>query len=158
MPVCIMLAHSTHTARRGDLCQTTQATAEAVGALADLTRRWLSDMVRVDAQRRADIVLATYEALSNCADHAYRDHAARGTMTLRVSHDGGEGIVRICITDEGRWIDPTILATSRGRGVILMRALADDFTIDGRDDGTTVCLHFHDCPRAGLDHDGDDTP
>ncbi|WP_372512680.1 ATP-binding protein [Mycobacterium yunnanensis] len=53
-----------------------------------------------------------------------------------------------CITDHGRWVDPTAIVTSRGRGIMLMRAVADDLTIDGRDDGTTVCLHFHRCPAA----------
>jgi serine/threonine-protein kinase RsbW len=147
-----MTAHSTHTARTGDLSETVPATAQAVTKLTELARRWVSAAVDVDAERHADIALVTYEALANCAEHAYRDHNHPGTMTLRVSHDPTQATVRICITDHGRWIDPTTLSTrltnSRGRGLMLMRALTDDLTIDGRDDGTTVCLHFAHCPAT----------
>ncbi len=136
--------HPRHEIGDADFTITVQAVPAPVS---DLTRRvgqWL-DEIRVDAQRQSDIVLATYEALANCADHAYRDCPGTGEMTLEVTLD--DETVRVCVTDGGRWVDPeTQLPTStRGRGLRLMQALCDDFTVNGTDDGTTVCLHFQEC-------------
>lgn len=112
-------------------------------------RRWLNDTVHVDDERVADIVLASYEALSNCAEHAYNDVSADGAvMTMDVSHDATEETVQVCVTDRGRWIQPDCGTTNavRGRGLILMHALADKCTVQARRDGTTLCLRFHRCP------------
>ena len=49
--------------------------------------------------------------------------------------------------DHGHWMEPeTVVNNARGRGILLMRALADECTIDGGEDGTTVCLRFYGCP------------
>jgi serine/threonine-protein kinase RsbW len=113
-------------------------------------RRWLNDTVDLDAERVADIVLASYEALSNCAEHAYKDDvSANGAvMTLDVSHDPIEETVQVCVTDRGSWIepDPGTVNAVRGRGLILMHRLADKCTVQARCDGTTLCLRFHRCP------------
>lgn len=96
-------------------------------------------------------MLATDEALSNCVEHAYRAHPAAGGMVLQVSYDSADSIVKVCVTDQGRWIepDPAALNSVRGRGIMLMNALADACTVEGQTHGTTVCLHFHDCPAVG---------
>jgi serine/threonine-protein kinase RsbW len=113
-------------------------------------RRWLDDTVYVDAERGADIILASYEALSNCAEHAYsNDVSANGAvMTMDVSHDATEETVEVCVTDRGSWIQPDPSSTNavRGRGLILMHRLADKCTVQAGSDGTTLCLHFHRCP------------
>jgi serine/threonine-protein kinase RsbW len=113
-------------------------------------RRWLSDTVHVDAGRVADIVLASYEALSNCAEHAYSNDvsAEAAVMTMDASHDPTEETVQVCVTDRGTWIqpDPSTINAVRGRGLILMHRLADKCTVQARSDGTTLCLHFHRCP------------
>ncbi len=113
-------------------------------------RRWLNDTVHVDAERAADIVLASYEALSNCAEHAYsNDVSADGAvMTMEVSHDPTDETVEVCVSDRGSWIqpEPGAINAVRGRGLILMHRLADKCTVQGRSDGTTLCLHFHRCP------------
>ena len=109
---------------------------------------WLHGAIAVSEERRADILLATDEALSNCADHAYRAQGEPGPMTLEMTPDSGQ-ILRVCVTDHGEWQEPVPRATPtslRGRGIRLMRGLCDDVSIDGRPDGTTVCLLFRDCP------------
>ena len=109
---------------------------------------WLHGAIAVSEERRADILLATDEALSNCADHAYRAQGEPGSMTLEMTPDSGR-ILRVCVTDHGVWQEPAPRATPtslRGRGIRLMRGLCDDVSIDGRPDGTTVCLLFRDCP------------
>ncbi|BDB41803.1 MULTISPECIES: ATP-binding protein [Mycobacterium] len=111
---------------------------------------WLNLHLELDEDRAADILLATDEALSNCADHAYRVVGQVGSMTLRITYRPATTQLGIYISDHGRWIEPSNTAPApnavRGRGILLMRALADKCTIDGRPDGTTVCLRFDDCP------------
>jgi serine/threonine-protein kinase RsbW len=113
-------------------------------------RRWLDNTVQLDADRGTDIVLAAYEALANCAEHAYRRHVFTedGLMTLKMRHDPAEETVHICVTDHGSWIEPDLAALNarRGRGLILMHGLADECSLQGRSDGTAVCLRFHGCP------------
>jgi serine/threonine-protein kinase RsbW len=113
-------------------------------------RRWLNDTVSINVQQVADVVLASYEALSNCAEHAYCSHgsASGGLMTLDIRNDRKQQTVQICVSDQGRWIEPSPAANNagRGRGLILMRGLADDCTVQRGNEGTTVCLHFHRCP------------
>ena len=139
--------HPRHELGDADFTVTVQATPAAVSDLTRRVGRWL-DAVPVDTQRHSDIVLAAYEALANCADHAYRDCEVTGAMTLEVTLD--EETVRVCVTDGGRWVDPQTQqpTNTRGRGLRLMQALCDDFTVNGTDDGTTVCLHFQQCLTA----------
>ncbi|BBZ25910.1 hypothetical protein MMAD_02050 [Mycolicibacterium madagascariense] len=114
---------------------------------------WLNATVAVGEERFADITLAVDEALSNCVDHAYRDRSA-GTMVLELSYDENHAVVQIQVTDEGSWQEPKSMRVSdfRGRGVLLMTALADECSVDGHDNGTTVRLVFRDCPPQGASH------
>lgn len=136
--------HPRHELGDADFTTTVQATPAAVSALTQRIGQWLREAA-VDAERQSDIVLATYEALANCADHAYRDSPGEGSMTLEASLD--EDTVRVCVTDGGRWVDPQTQhqTDTRGRGLRLMQALCDDCTVNGTAEGTTVCLHFHQC-------------
>jgi serine/threonine-protein kinase RsbW len=126
------------------------ADARTVSAFRRGFGEWLNHHLELDDERAADIVLATDEALANCADHAYRvvDHA--GSMTLQIAYHPITTELRVCVSDRGHWVEPNPEARNaecgRGRGIVLMRAVADACTIDGRDDGTTVCLRFYDCP------------
>jgi anti-sigma regulatory factor (Ser/Thr protein kinase) len=108
---------------------------------------WLDRHLELGEERVADIVLATDEAMSNCADHAYRvvDHV--GTMTLQIAYYPGSTELEVVVIDHGRWLEPHFeVSNVRGRGILLMRALADDCSIDGGSEGTTVCLRFYGCP------------
>jgi serine/threonine-protein kinase RsbW len=124
------------------------ADAATVANFRGLVRNWLDSTVNLDAQRVGDIVLAIDEALTNCTEHAYVDQQTVAVMTLTIAYDRAEATVQICVTDQGRWIepDPAAINAIRGRGIILMHALADHCTITNDMDGTTVCLHFHHCP------------
>jgi serine/threonine-protein kinase RsbW len=124
------------------------ADAETVAAFRGLVRDWLNSTVHLDDERVSDIILATDEALANCAEHAYRGQHTTGVMTLNMSYAHPESAVKVRITDQGRWIEPDPAANNalRGRGLILMRALADDCTVKGHRGGTSVCLGFHGCP------------
>lgn len=120
--------------------------ATAVGA-ADLRRRvgvWLDDC-GVSAVQTSDVLMGVNEALANCVDHAYSHDRSPGTMTVRADFEPSDMRVSVCITDHGTWRQPGPhrLKDRRGRGVALMHALADHCTINGRRDGTTVCLDYH---------------
>ncbi len=126
------------------------ADAETVAEFREHVRAWLNSTVQLDAERASDIVLATDEALANCAEHAYRGQQTTGVMTLYMSYAHPESAVKVRVTDQGRWIEPDSAAARslRGRGLVLMRALADDCTVKGHRDGTSVCLRFHGCPAS----------
>jgi serine/threonine-protein kinase RsbW len=117
-------------------------------------RRWIDDFVHVDAQRKADIVLAIDEALSNCVDHAYRDPGSPGMMTLEIAYNAQTETVKACVTDHGTWIEPASRTSTsvRGKGLLLMRALSDEVTVNSTAEGTTICLCFANIgPGLGID-------
>ncbi|RUP04996.1 MAG: ATP-binding protein [Mycobacterium sp.] len=132
-----------------ELCHTHTGIADA-GTVATFRRsfsEWLDRHLELGEERAADIVLATDEAMSNCADHAYRVVGRVGAMTLQISYYPATTELKVCVVDHGRWLEPDFDASSmRGRGIVLMRALADDCAIDGGSDGTSVCLRFYGCP------------
>ncbi|MGU3654611.1 ATP-binding protein [Mycolicibacterium sp. A43C] len=137
-------------AQSGDADLVVTATAEPTAAseLSAAVRAWLTRRVSVDTGRIADIVLAAYEALANCADHAYQGEQAAGVMSIEARHDSDARTVQLCVVDRGHWLDPCSGPENpaRGRGLNLMRALCDDLTVDGTADGTRVCLQFERCP------------
>ncbi len=96
-------------------------------------RAWLS---RYGFEAAAsDIVLAVSEALNNAIEHAYREVV--GTVRLRVAAD--ENLLRIEISDRGRWFDSEP-NDERGRGILLMNSLMDSVQIESNGSGTTVTL------------------
>ncbi|AMO05295.1 MULTISPECIES: ATP-binding protein [Mycobacteriaceae] len=145
-----MSASSHPAAQSGDADLVVTATAEPTAAseLSAAVRAWLTRRVSVDTGRIADIVLAAYEALANCADHAYRGEEATGVMSIEARHDTDARTVRLCVVDRGHWLDPRSGPENpaRGRGLKLMRALCDDLTVHGTAHGTRVCLQFEHCP------------
>ena len=86
--------------------------------------------------------LATYEALSNVAAHAYPGDAP-GTLDLWARYEPEQHHLEVTVTDRGHWVpppeDPGPLG---GRGIPLMRSLAEHADIEPGDRGTTVHLHW----------------
>lgn len=105
---------------------------------------WIADTLDVDDVRRSDMLLTVAEALANAAEHAYSSSADAGEMNVAIAYDDADTGIVIQISDRGTWLKhasgPT--DTSRGRGLLLMRALADDVTLDSNPEGTRVQLHF----------------
>jgi serine/threonine-protein kinase RsbW len=125
----------------------TNADGNVVAGLRQALREWLASSVDISAERVCDIVLATDEALTNASEHAYRDFAGSGALTLELSYDAPAATIEIQVTDQGHWREPapTPITATRGRGLILMKKLADACTVDGRVDGTSVSLLFYRC-------------
>ena len=99
---------------------------------------WLRS-VGVPESLTADIVLVVNEALSNSAEHAYRGRTP-GTMRLEAALVDGH--IKITVADSGSWKTPPADPGTRGRGILLMRALSEHVDVDGTADGTTVVLRF----------------
>ena len=120
-----------------------EATAANAAQLRDQFGTWLREQ-GVDMSQTNEILLAVNEALANCVDHAYAGHDSVGTMAVRADFQPSAGCLSLCVTDHGRWMQPGPHRSDsrRGRGVALMHAMADHCTINGRNDGTTVCLDY----------------
>ncbi len=103
---------------------------------------WLREYGDLDRVRFSDVVLAVNEALANTAEFAYLQKGGVGTIDVEAVRDNGT--LTVTIADQGHWREstPATQSRTRGRGIPLMRALADDLTIDSSALGTTVCLRF----------------
>lgn len=86
------------------------------------------------AERIDDMLLVAGEALANAVEHAYFARAV-GTVEVRLEHRPDQ--LRLVVADHGGWRIPQAPG-QRGRGVSIMRALADELVIEQRPDGTTV--------------------
>lgn len=89
-----------------------------------------------------DLVLASYEAFANSAEHAYRD----GVGDIQLTAERTDDQIIITITDHGQWLAPST-ASHRGQGLRLMHELADGVHVTHNNNapGTTVRL----CWRLG---------
>jgi PAS domain S-box-containing protein len=87
----------------------------------------------------ADIVLAVNEACANGIEHAYRGHEP-GKVRVEAENDGAR--VRIRVIDTGSWKAVPANPGSRGRGLLLIRAVSDWLELDCTSPGTTVDMSF----------------
>jgi serine phosphatase RsbU (regulator of sigma subunit)/anti-sigma regulatory factor (Ser/Thr protein kinase) len=101
--------------------------------LRQLLRRWASQF-GADHETIEDLVLAVGEAASNAIEHA--SAASPGGFVVTAQRDNGSVVVEV--RDFGQWHEPRV--GHDGRGIALMRAIADDITIQRDDDGTSVRL------------------
>ncbi|CQD19848.1 ATP-binding protein [Mycolicibacterium farcinogenes] len=105
---------------------------------------WLRRSFTLAPDQASDIVLAVHEALANAAEFAYITSAQRGVMHLRADYRDPSTLT-VTIADEGRWRirDPdTEQDPARGRGISLMRALADRAVVESAPAGTQVRLQW----------------
>lgn len=94
-----------------------------------------------------DLVLATYEAIANAAEHAYADHT-NTAGPIRLHAHRYHNCVTVTVTDEGTWRIPTGQGF-RSRGLALIRLLVPDVHIGPNHTGTTVHLRMW-LPTSGL--------
>jgi serine/threonine-protein kinase RsbW len=106
---------------------------------------WLGRYFTIDATKAGDMVLAVNEALANAAEYAYLTLGRPGTMHVRALYDGSAATLSVTVTDEGAWRStyPAATGSRGGRGIPLMRALADRATVDSSPAGTTVRLEWN---------------
>jgi anti-sigma regulatory factor (Ser/Thr protein kinase) len=98
-------------------------------------RRWL-ERAEVDAEQTQDVLIAVGEAVANAIEHGHRDDPG-GTVSLRAI--ALVDCVQLTVVDTGVWKTPRPdVDISRGRGVMLMKALMQDVSIHPDAAGTTV--------------------
>jgi serine phosphatase RsbU (regulator of sigma subunit)/CheY-like chemotaxis protein/anti-sigma regulatory factor (Ser/Thr protein kinase) len=96
-------------------------------------RGWLrAGLPDLDPAVAGDLELVWSEACTNVVRHAY----GPGDATFEATAALQAGTITLEVRDSGGWRPPR--GDHGGRGIMLMRALTDDVTIDRRDDGTTV--------------------
>jgi anti-sigma regulatory factor (Ser/Thr protein kinase) len=115
-------------------------------------RRRLANWARstgLSSAAAGDLVLASYEALANSAEHAYPGRLGYIQLTAQRTDDH----VIITVTDHGRWLSPAAPG-NRGRGLFLIHQLADEvhLAVDEDHSGTTISLRWRlSAPTLG-DH------
>lgn len=116
----------------------------AAGHVRNQFAAWLRRRVELDETRFSDVLLAVNEALANAAEFAYLKNDGVGTIDVEAVQNRDNSTLSVTITDQGCWRepDPSTRGRTRGRGIPLMRALADELAIDTSKLGTTVCLRF----------------
>lgn len=131
------------------------ADAYAVGQARSEFDAWLHAHFTLSDACRVDLTLAVNEAVSNAAEHAYfGSPCGASSFDVDANYDTARDSLIVVVEDRGRWRFPdpaTGPLSVRGRGVELMRALADEVTIDTTSAGTCVrltWLHMHDLPET----------
>jgi anti-sigma regulatory factor (Ser/Thr protein kinase) len=122
------------------------ADARTASQTRDEFARWLEGAIDLAPDRAGDLALATYEALANCAEFAYLSKGLTGTMDIRAAFDPDSSALSVIVSDRGLWrtAAPTPGDRSRGRGIAIMTAMADNASIQTSMGGTTVRLTWTD--------------
>jgi anti-sigma regulatory factor (Ser/Thr protein kinase) len=99
---------------------------------------WLTDL-GVGREARDAMLLGVGEAMANAVDHGSADP----DDVVRIEAAVRDGELLISVSDSGSW-QPGIdgFFAGRGRGHLLMRALAEDVNVDTDQHGTIVTLRF----------------
>ncbi len=108
---------------------------------------WLKRYFALDPTKASDVLLAVNEALANAAEFAYATVAKPGAMRLLADYDGDSAVLSVTVADDGIWRIADREKT-RGRGIPLMRALADRATFDSTPAGTRVRLEWNQVAAA----------
>ncbi|WP_197381510.1 ATP-binding protein [Mycolicibacterium mengxianglii] len=130
-----------------------------VARLREELEQWLRRHFALDALRLNDLVLAVNEALANVAEFAYRHADEPGPVDLRADYEKSGSVLTITVADRGTWRDSSEREPkrTRGRGIPLMEALADEVGIDAAGHGTTVLMRFCNLALSGV-RSGDEVP
>ena len=124
----------------GELHFRVPAVAGRLAGLRHALAVWAARIGLSDEDSEA-LVLASYEAMANTVEHAYRDQT-QGLLDLRGEVDDELGRVVITVTDYGRWRPPQPSGGLRGRGLPLIQGLTSTSTITPTTAGTTVTMFW----------------
>lgn len=104
---------------------------------------WLETHFSLDSDRFSDVLLAVNEAIANAAEFAYSETPDNGTVDVSAAYDSESATLSVTVDDRGRWrqkVPAPHQQQLRGRGIPLMRALADEVAIDRTPRGTHVTM------------------
>lgn len=100
-------------------------------------REWLAE-AGVDAESKADVLLAVGEATANATEHAVGAAAHDVRLTVTAAFTGN--LLQLSVSDDGRWKPPAASQGHRGHGIALMNALVDSVELTTDTGGTTVTM------------------
>ncbi len=98
------------------------------------TRSWLGRYGVDDEGRVGEILVAVNELAANALEHAYGP--SEGTVEVTAVAHNGIGVFEV--TDRGRWRQPALGSTHRGRGLRIVTDLTDEFSLDRSLSGTVA--------------------
>ncbi|MCB8912477.1 ATP-binding protein [Rhodococcus rhodochrous] len=98
-----------------------RAEPSEIAALRRLLRQWTITL-GVGSEQEQAVVLATYEALANAVEHAYRPGDTSATIDLDAVHTPEENRLVVEVSDRGCWRRETT-SGSRGHGLALIQKL-----------------------------------
>lgn len=130
--VCVLTVHRLPTVSLYRHALT--ADPSELAGLRESLRTWLGGLGVVDEESERSTVLAVSEAAANAIEHGYECDGV-GTVIVTARLDGDDRL-EITVRDEGGWRDRDS-EPDRGRGLVIMRAIVDEFSI-ARDNGGTV--------------------
>jgi serine/threonine-protein kinase RsbW len=130
-------------------CSQNPADANTVARARTAFTGWLHQHCPLTTTTAHDVLLAVNEALANAVEHAYA--GTSGNVDLTVRYDVGRDVLTATVEDYGHWRPPDNTVdprhSRRGRGLVLMRALAEDTAIESTERGTRVSLTWHHLSR-----------
>ncbi|RCW39953.1 anti-sigma regulatory factor (Ser/Thr protein kinase) [Halopolyspora algeriensis] len=112
------------------------ASADRLPALRRALMDWATQ-AGLSADNVEALGLSSYEAMANVVEHAYTD--GDGVLDLTAVCLPAENRVRVTVADRGEWTVPPARPDMRnGRGLPLIRRLADESEVVAGSVGTTV--------------------
>ncbi|MEV6823752.1 SpoIIE family protein phosphatase [Amycolatopsis sp. NPDC051102] len=112
----------------------TTADTTLLRTVRDDLARW-SAQVGLSRELHDDLNLAVGEAVANSVEHAFP--GARGEATCTVTRTAA-GQLDVVVHDNGTWRPEPADNGHRGRGIAIITALSERFSLDHDDHGTTV--------------------
>lgn len=99
-----------------------------------------ADRVGMSAEQIEVLALASYEALANATAHAYSN--GEGVLEVHATYLPERAQAQVTVTDSGRWRPPSTEWGLGGRGLVLIRNLAEHAEVSTDATGTTVRMHW----------------
>lgn len=124
----------------GDLHFRVPAVPSRLAGLRHALAEWATRVGLAEEDTEA-LVLASYEAMANTVEHAYRDQT-QGLLDLRAQVDDQQSRVIVTVTDYGQWKPPQLSGGLRGRGLSLIKGLTSTAMITPTTGGTTVAMFW----------------
>lgn len=120
-------------------CLRVPAAADHLPTLRRELSRWAARTGLGDDEVEA-LALATYEAMANVVEHAYSEGV--GGLDLEAVCLPEENRVQVTVSDQGEWLAPSEPSPYRGRGLELIRRLAQETDVTTGDEGTAVRMSW----------------
>lgn len=117
-------------------CSAVPAEPERLQGLRRALAEW-AERIGMAAEQIEALTLAGYEALANAAAHAYPDSG--GVLDMHATYRPDSAQVEVTVSDHGNWRFPTAEHEELGgRGLVLIRSLAEHAEVTAGALGTTV--------------------